>query len=1323
MGRTVRFDQIFVSSLDADPVEQDVLTSVRSIITSEIEVDDLTASNSIETKILTVPGKITANKTDFKVTGLSNVVRLTTSQIGIGAIPVNDFQVGTSNVIINRNSTDLMTVRGNLATTNVIASNLLQTTNQKFKVDSVGSNVLTVSGDMVATNVNVDTKLTVGTSENVGSNVAVFQNGNVVIENGTFKLFGDMNVFGNVFVSETTFYETVQNLAVKDPVILMGKNNGAGTFDTALIMSEDNDEANLVFGYDMSEHEFVLTRSFIGPENTLITYDSNTINLHVFGQLYTDGNVGFSNTNPVHTVDVGSNVYLEDTGSNVFHSSGNVYTQRLVVGSGGISVGGLLTMSPGSVTPVVINSNVQMNALRTTGTAPSGIANTSPTDTLSIGSKIFANIEAENTLTIVGNVEATNVVTQILSSEDSLTVHADRYGGDSTSNVLTLKSGPTASNVSSIEVYGASTSSSNQNIRFKTKNTERIRIASNGKIGIANTNPTEALTVSGNVYVLGSNATVYGNVWGGISGNTSMRVYSNPITGENKVENIVASGKGLNFYASTSNSMGAPKMTILESSNVGVGTATPQGRLHTSGGSVFINTPIQYRNAFNHRSAPMTVSNVTAVSGSTDVADVMHLSREGNADRDGVRATFKMGKYDNTVGKSKSKLDIYLADDRYTDETEVLTLRADGRVGIGTTQPSAHLEVYATGIGNPVGDEGGGNGILVHNHESSGDAIVAMQTDVASGNAFTSYVQSDNDIALTGWSVGVTGASSDFRITEDYQKVSEPTATALFIEGTSRNIGIGTDAPRERLEVNGNVVISEKLTFGGTTGDPFGNAYIQERIYDPAFNKSELLIFKGNDGGSDAQEGPDRIYYLAPQHFFKTYTSSDTVVDPDSVVNTNIAMSIAPSGLVIVGGTDATVSSAATKLKVNGDIEFASGGSFIITGLAFLTTSDDPSVNIIRNISDGGAKRPLAFTHKVGEDPDLEIARFDGPGRLGIGTESPVSNIHVYNSTTTDLDMLKLESPGTNKKTGILLYTTDNYGGYVRGFRNSTYTTSGITIGATDNSVEADGLHIVHTSNVGIGTVNPMTQFHVYDGVARVEHSSSNAIVEFKTTGGTSNVYGDTLGNVYVQPKSTETFINSNLTIQNDLTVGGAIDLGNEVAIGLGGASANTALHVNGGVITNSDSVAHKKYTHTFTRTSAYSQDVQILFGTGSFYAKIVAILREKSDVSNMSSLIIEIQGGTHDDTLSDVDLAIGTKNIFGGTNSYPWSPTVITGKRGVIIKPNTGNSSVQNYDYDVSVEVISSCNGDLRSIRTNTASYLNNPDSEQTDIVQSFSY
>ena len=1301
MGRTVRFDQIFVASLDADPVEQDVLTSVKSIITSEIDVDDLTASNSIEAKILTVTGKLTADENNFKVTGLSNVVRMTTSQIGIGVIPLNDFQVGTSNVVINRNAQNLMTVRGNLASTNVIVSNVLQTVNDTVKIDSIGSNVLTVNGDMVATNVNINTKLTVGTSETVGSNVAVFKNGNVIIEDGKFILHGDMNVFGNVFVSDTTIYQTVQNLVVLDPVILMGKNNGNGTFDTALIMSEDVNEANLVFGYDMSENEFVLTRSFMDPEDTTITFDSNTINLHVYGQLYTDGNVGFSNINPVHTIDVGSNVYLEDTGSNVFHSTGNIYTHRLTVGTGGINVGGLLTMSPGTTTPVTINSNVQMNAIRTSGPAPSGISNLNPTDTLSIGTRIFANVNTENVLTILGNVATTNLVTEVVSSAMSVTVHADRYGGDSTSHVLSLKSGPTASNVSSIEVYGASTSKTHQNIRFNTKNSEHMRIVSDGKVGIATTLPTETLTVSGNVHVLGSNATVYGNIWNGISGNTSMRIYSSPTVGENKIENIVKSGKGLNFYASTSNVMGNPKMTILESSNVGIGVATPQGILHTSGGSVFINTQPTSRNGYNHLNSPMIISNVAPIVGTTDLGTVLELAREGNGTRDGVRATFKMGKYDNASGKSKSKLLLSLSDDRYTTENTVLTIRADGRVGIGSTQPSAHLEVVTTGVVNPKT-----NGFLAHNQDD-GDSIIAMQSDSTTGNVFTSYIQSDNDTNLAGWATGVSG-SGDYRITQNYTKVLDSITVGMYINGTSRNVGIGTDVAREKLEVNGNVVVGEKITFSGTANDLFGNTYIQERIYDATYNKSELLIFKGDDGGGDANEGPDRIQYLAPQHLFRTYTSSDTVVDPGGTTNINLAMSIAPSGLVIVGGTDATVSSPATKLKVNGDIEFASGGSFIITGLAFLTqnaTADDPSLNVIRSISNGGTKRPLTFTHKVGEATEVEYARFDGSGRLGIGTASPDSNVHLYDSRTTDLDMLKLESPGTNKKTGILLYTTDNYGGYVRGFRNSTHTTSGITIGATNNSTDADGLHIVHTSNVGVGTVNPMTKFHVYDGVARVEHSSSNAIVEFKTTGGASNIYGDTLGNIVVQPWNGGTFIESNLTIRNDLTVQGAIDFGNEVAIGLDGATANTSLHVNGGIITNSDGVADKKYSDTFTLTAGQGKDVTLTFANGAFYAKCVMMLRETVTVSNMSTMILEIQGGTSNGTTSSQAIAIGTKNMFGGTNAYPWSPTVTTTANKVTVLPAAGASSGRSFVYDIHVELLSSVNGKLTTIKFNNDS------------------
>jgi hypothetical protein len=50
MGRTVRFDQIFVTSLDAAPKETDVLSGLASIDAGEITVDEITASNLTITK-------------------------------------------------------------------------------------------------------------------------------------------------------------------------------------------------------------------------------------------------------------------------------------------------------------------------------------------------------------------------------------------------------------------------------------------------------------------------------------------------------------------------------------------------------------------------------------------------------------------------------------------------------------------------------------------------------------------------------------------------------------------------------------------------------------------------------------------------------------------------------------------------------------------------------------------------------------------------------------------------------------------------------------------------------------------------------------------------------------------------------------------------------------------------------------------------------------------------------------------------------------------------------------------------------------------------
>src|SRR5210317_1024183 len=581
MGRTARFEQIYVASLDAEPVEQETLTGVKSILTREVEANEILLveelgtkgrigiANTAPTKSLSVGNKFFVDETDTIVVDLKGRGRaerfFIENQLAIGTTnPTKAFQVNsgdTTKVAIDLTGRDLMTVSGNLVATNVIVSDRLITSGANLSIKETTSNVVTVVGVIKTSNLSV------------GSNVGIFGEGSNVMmlkgnvyHDGYLNIVGNIVVTGNITVTETSKYIASQDLRVANVVIHAGFGNDELGRETAIVMTPGGDyTSNVGLGFVAGdrgrEMAFFQTDAYGGYNSATINVDdTKVVNVHVYGDIYTANNIGAANTFPTHDLCVGSNVFIDDTASNVVHANGNVYAKGLILGSTGLRAGNLLVLDATAATPVSISGNVQMSALRTTGTAPSGVSNLAPTDTLSVGAKIFANTTAINTLRILGNTATTNLTTELVFSSSNLVVHADRFGG---SNVLVLKSGPTASNVSSIEVYGANTSSTHQNIRFKTKNTERVRIASTGKVGIANTNPSEALTVSGNIHVTGSNAVIYGT--GG------MKMYSDPAAGVNKIENIVNAGKGLNIFASQTSTMGTAKVTILENSNVGIG--------------------------------------------------------------------------------------------------------------------------------------------------------------------------------------------------------------------------------------------------------------------------------------------------------------------------------------------------------------------------------------------------------------------------------------------------------------------------------------------------------------------------------------------------------------------------------------------------------------------------------------------------------------------------------------------------------------------------------------------------------------------------------
>ncbi len=60
--------------------------------------------------------------------------------------------------------------------------------------------------------------------------------------------------------------------------------------------------------------------------------------------LVTTANVGIANSSPVHTLDVGSNLYVDDTGSNVLVVNGNTNIKGDIVVQGNAQIDGVLTV-------------------------------------------------------------------------------------------------------------------------------------------------------------------------------------------------------------------------------------------------------------------------------------------------------------------------------------------------------------------------------------------------------------------------------------------------------------------------------------------------------------------------------------------------------------------------------------------------------------------------------------------------------------------------------------------------------------------------------------------------------------------------------------------------------------------------------------------------------------------------------------------------------------------------------------------------------------------------------------------------------------------
>jgi len=199
--------------------------------------------------------------------------------------------------------------------------------------------------------------------------------------------------------------------------------------------------------------------------------------------LVTSANVGVANANPIHTLDVGSNLWVDDVGSNVLYVDGNVY------------VAGAQLTTDGKV----------------------GISNTNPQHDLSVASNLYVEDAGSNVLVVNGNASiGTTLTLGAIEITSAYTLEEVTGQGNVTSNTILLTNTDVglvatgniqanyfigdgsnltgiATTLQSVSDFGNTTSNT---IQFTNTDTSLITL---GSVGIANTNPTCDLAIGSNV--------------------------------------------------------------------------------------------------------------------------------------------------------------------------------------------------------------------------------------------------------------------------------------------------------------------------------------------------------------------------------------------------------------------------------------------------------------------------------------------------------------------------------------------------------------------------------------------------------------------------------------------------------------------------------------------------------------------------------------------------------------------------------------------------------------------------------------------------------
>jgi hypothetical protein len=338
------------------------------------------------------------------------------------------------------------------------------------------------------------------------------------------------------------------------------------------------------------------------------------------------------------------------------------------------------------------------------------------------------------------------------------------------------------------------------NLIFHTNSTERMRINSSGNVGIGTSSPDEKLTVSGDMNVVsGSTYKIKAQV----SSSYALNI------GHDRIQIVnAASNPFLFYYASTE------ILRITSTGNVGIGTTSPDALLSVNGVASFgdgtallpsianfgdLNTgmwfPAEDTIAFSEGGTEaMRIDSNGAVSiATTSAINGEKLKVQGKVyinapESDSIFTTGACLIFPQTYNNIRQSTDHSLVFDAWNNGNvnSPLTIKQDGKIGIGTSSPSATLHVDTSNTN--VTPDSSADDLFIENSDTGGITI-------GSGTSGTGTIY-----------FGDSGDNSAGRLnyyhSDNSMRMFTAGAERMRID-SSGNVGIGTASPDAKLSVDG----------------------------------------------------------------------------------------------------------------------------------------------------------------------------------------------------------------------------------------------------------------------------------------------------------------------------------------------------------------------------------------------------------------------------------------------------------------------------------------------------------------------------------------